>query len=173
MMVAVGWNGGKRRPTKSLDDKAWWWIPVVTGPVGNSAESAMLMERFDTDTKKLALLAAIRQAHPLGYTPCKVWPLDNKHRYQINAKSPLLLWCGNQDCRRNLGGKDLFNYFASFIINGSIRMDALKAAMIPSSPFQRGSFDACTIPTEVQSLFTMSRTTSISASNKRAPTEPG
>jgi hypothetical protein len=96
---SLGWNGGLRKPSKSLDPGAWWneW----NGPALSTLDlSSRLSELCQTDAKPKAVFTTARQL--AGVIPCQKQSIDCRHRYQVNNSSPFRVRCGATGCNDRL-----------------------------------------------------------------------
>ena len=115
MWNAMGWNVGKRRLTKALDARAWWWLDTQSEhDLLRDPLAIELEDQFGTQEAGFTLLRAIRKHHPLGHIPCQLHPGEARHIYQVNGWNSLRLRCGNKDCKHKLFSNTIWNYLASF-----------------------------------------------------------
>ncbi|RSH89776.1 hypothetical protein EHS25_001762 [Saitozyma podzolica] len=88
ILNGLGWNGGIRSPTKSLDPNAWWHCTPSTD---RSAIFQELSEMYQSDEEIRDLYEQARgSSHP--YTlPCKAQPGNPDHRYQHKLQRTALV----------------------------------------------------------------------------------
>ena len=114
---AFGWNGGLRRPTRSLDNEAWW---LNTESSGRMQVFEALSARYQSDNEIKALFELARSSgHP--YTlPCKAQPGNRTHRYQVHARKPFRVRCSDHDCQHKLQRAALVHWIAELVQEGII-----------------------------------------------------
>jgi hypothetical protein len=109
---SLGWNGGLRKASKSLDPAVWWieW----TGPAPSTLEtSSRLSELCQTDAQLKLLFTTARQL--AGVIPCQKQPEDGRHRYQVNNNSPFRVRCGATGCNVRLRRVGLIHWLVALV----------------------------------------------------------
>jgi hypothetical protein len=130
MLNSLGWHGGLRRPSKSLDPGAWW--NEVEGPVSSSTElSAQLSELCQSDQQLKVLFTIARQL--ARAIPCQQQPEDTRHRYQVNNSSPFRVRCCATGCNHKLRRVGLIHWLVALVaegvLNGDDLLDAVEEAL--------------------------------------------
>jgi hypothetical protein len=126
ILNAVGWNGGIRRPTKSLHPRAWW--NTVDAPPSTTAvllHQLNEMCQSDADFKRLYLKARAQK----GCIPCKTEPDNPQHRYQSNNPSPFRVRCGARGCNNKLQRSSLIMWIITLVEEEFLDGDALMEEM--------------------------------------------
>ena len=118
VLAALGWNAGKRRPTRSLAPRAWW-IRQESQPENEEAGIlAMIHSAYNSPPAKLRLLESIRSSPHSRYIPCRVQLTNPKHRYHIVSKTPFRLRC--TVCRDHLTSGEAMKRFALLLASGQV-----------------------------------------------------
>ncbi|GFZ43061.1 hypothetical protein JCM24511_00779 [Saitozyma sp. JCM 24511] len=122
ILNGLGWNGGIRSPTKSLDPNAWWHCTPSTD---RSAILQELSKRYQSDEEITDLYEQARgSSHP--YTlPCKAQPGNPDHRYQVHHRAPFRVRCSQRQCQHKLQRTALVHWIAELIQGGVIDGTAL------------------------------------------------
>jgi predicted component of type VI protein secretion system len=112
ILNGLGWNGGIRSPTKSLDPNAWWHCTPSTD---RSAIFQELSKRYQSDEEFRDLYEQARgSSHP--YTlPCKAQPGNPDHRYQVHHRAPFRVRCSQRQCQHKLQRTALVHWIAELI----------------------------------------------------------
>lgn len=125
---ALGWNSGLRNGTKSLNQDAWWY-----GHTPRDAGSSLfhtLAECCGSDLEVKALFNAARTM--AGTVPCKAYPDDRQHRYQVNSNTPFRVRCCKSGCYHKLNRSALVHWIATLAQQGWVNGDTLKAVLTRS-----------------------------------------
>jgi hypothetical protein len=112
---ALGWNGGLRRPTKSLDPGAWW-----NEAEGRGNQITSLVDRLNQlcqtdDHFKLLFNTARKQGRPV---PCKAEPDLATHRYHTHQLSPFVVRCCFRGCNSKLQRVALLQWLVTAVERG-------------------------------------------------------
>jgi hypothetical protein len=120
ILNALGWNSGLRRPTKSLDQAAWW-----NAQPGDLDEDLfqVLSRRYQSDEEISALFNKARSL--AGAIPCKAHPHDRSHRYQLNNRSPFRIRCCVVGCYNRLQRSAIIHWIAQGVYDDWIDEEAL------------------------------------------------
>ena len=128
ILVSMGWNTGRRRPTRSMDPNAWWLAEEDRA----ARQARELVEAYADDNELRMFVTAARSVHPKGYIPCKIWPNNPKHRYQLAGNNPLRLQCGNKDCKHSMSRQAMTQYLVDMMDRGIIPQDIEAARPQPT-----------------------------------------
>ncbi len=118
VLASFGWNTGRRDTTKSLSTLAWW----ITDAIENEQEDIMghIQRLAGTDTEQMTLLNTVRQHLPGKALPCRKFPDNKKHCYQIKAKQPFRLQCGQGTCKDHMNGGAVIQWYAQLVMDGKL-----------------------------------------------------
>lgn len=123
VLNAVGWNGGLRSPSKSLNPAAWWNDNVV-GADRNTGDAFGFLSTLCQTARDISVLfdTARRLA---GKIPCKLHPDDALHRYEKNGVSPFRIRCRMAQCYHKLQGAAVIEWIAVLVRNNQVDWDSL------------------------------------------------
>lgn len=146
VLASFGWNGGKRRPTKSLAGKAWW---IVTEPEQTAQTKILadLQAQYTSAAAKVKLVEHVRR-HCGKIMPCIRYPNDSDHRYIFASKKPpFRLRC--PECKSHLTGTEAMKWIAEMIATGRVPMVAARLDPEPDDDarhWERGQARQDSIP---------------------------
>lgn len=124
LMNGLAWNLGLRQPSKSMDPNAWWY----EGDHENTAEIYQsLANNFHSDEEIGRFFTFARNA--AGHVPCKDFPDDPTHRYQVNNRSPYRIRCCMPGCLNRLARTSAVHWIAMLVEQGVIDGESLAAEM--------------------------------------------
>jgi len=132
VMNGLGWNSGLRKPSKSLDPNAWWFdddhtnLPEIFQSLAND---------FHTDEQIGRLFKMARDA--AGQIPCKKYPNNIDHRYQVNNQSPFRVRCCMPGCYHRLARSAILHWIATLVEMEEIDGESLAAEMRTQSHMGR------------------------------------
>ena len=124
VMNGLGWNAGIRKPSKSLDPNAWWYdndhtnLPEIFQSLAND---------FHTNEQIGQLFNMARDA--TGQIPCKDFPDNPDHRYQVNDQSPYWIRCCMPECYHRLSRTAIVHWIATLVEDEVIDGESLAAEM--------------------------------------------
>jgi len=125
ILNALGWNNGRRRPTRSGEVTAWW----------NETDSpptlfGKLCERYHTDEEIKTLFQLARENSIGGHgLPCKSQPNNPAHRYQVNNGSPFRIRCCVPGCFHKLARAAIIQW-----ISDLVRLEVIDGSVLPVDP---------------------------------------
>lgn len=119
LFASLGWNSGRRTPTRSGNVKAWW-REVEDGGKKTAQEVILgqLNSKFKHNGEMKMLFKKIQEHMANGKVPCKK---DNRGVYQtFSDASRFRLRCSDKSCRHILSPSQVKEYFAQLIIQGTV-----------------------------------------------------
>ncbi|KAK8842982.1 hypothetical protein IAR55_007203 [Kwoniella newhampshirensis] len=125
LFASFGWNGGKRRPTKSEAVSAWW-LGRTEGSGGISLEDRILQHitnTYNTNGLVIQLWDHIKQH--IKQVPCQVEPKDPNHRLWVKRRKPFALYCCVKGCKGALSAGNAERWFANLVVNGILPWEAI------------------------------------------------
>ena len=121
VLCGLGWNAGKRRPTKSMAGDAWW-IKAKPKETEHTRILADLQAKYNSAPAKVRLVEQVRR-HCGKTMPCIQYPDDPKHRYIFASKKPpFRLRC--PECKSHLTSGEAMKWIAEMIATGRVPMAA-------------------------------------------------
>ena len=124
LMNGLGWNAGLRKPSKSMDPDAWWYkedhenTPEIYQSLANNFHSDEEIGRLFNYARNTA-----------GHVPCKDFPNDPTHRYQVNNRSPYRIRCCMPGCFHRLARTGIVHWIATLVEQEVIDGESLAAEM--------------------------------------------
>jgi hypothetical protein len=111
ILNALGWNSGLRSPTKSLAASAWWnRSPTAVPTLFN-----VLSKNYQTDDQIRALFQLARANSTGDGLPCKAYPNNHHHRYQVNNGQPFRIRCCMHGCYHKLQRAAIIHWIAELV----------------------------------------------------------
>lgn len=119
VLNALGWHGGLRRPTKSLNPSAWWNLEPPAGP-SHVFQTLSTWYQTNDEIKALFNLARTNTTNGRLGLPCKAHPTDPTHRYQSNERNPFRIRCSDKDCGNKLQRAAIIHWIADLVNRGVV-----------------------------------------------------
>ena len=123
VLASLGWNAGRRDPTRSLSTTAWWTGTGGTVDIGDTIKDRTLVhlnQKFRGRKGWEALLSILRKKSKLGYIPCQRAMRGGKHSYQVHGWTPLRLRCGLKSCHHGLNEGQSMRWCAELVDRGHV-----------------------------------------------------
>lgn len=119
LFASLGWNAGRRTPTRSGKVKAWW-REVEDGGKKTVQEVILgqLNSKFKHNGEMKMVFERIQKHMANGKVPCQK---DNSGAYKIfSDASRFRLRCSDKSCRHILSPSQVKEYFVQLIIQGTV-----------------------------------------------------
>ncbi|CAK9779319.1 unnamed protein product, partial [Cutaneotrichosporon oleaginosum] len=129
LLASLGWNGGKRRLTKSLDPSAWWReddLPDEHQPLVHDRFATILAHlttHYQSKEASAKMIAILRQQSASKAIPCQEGGIQDGHRYWLVGGHPIRLRC--KQCRHNLYEAEAFQWCAKLVDRGHVPLQCL------------------------------------------------
>jgi hypothetical protein len=122
ILNSIGWNNGRGIATKSLDRWAWW-----NDHRDQSNPTVFQLLCLFCKNKDEDIQTVFRTSRTIaGVIPCKAYPMDRDHRYQINEQSPFRIRCGADGCWHKIQRTPILFYLAGLTQSGHLDWNELR-----------------------------------------------
>lgn len=119
LFASLGWNAGRKTPTRSGKVKAWW-REVEDGGKKTAQEVILgqLNSKFKHNGEMKMVFERIQEHMVNGKVPCQK---DNRGAYKtFSDASRFRLRCSDKSCRHILSPSQVKEYFVQLIIQGTV-----------------------------------------------------